>query len=181
MSRANAIVCACCAVLCAPVCRSQATRDAPGLVGYWPFDGHFRDLSGAAHDGESQTAGFAEGAKGRAATPTTTRIVVKSSPKLQLFPGIVIDCWVYFDRQPSSYIHLVHKEQEYQLRVDHPREGGQFAFFVYLEGWEPRIRAGRPEAGKWHHLVARWTGTEISLEVEGKVSSTKRVGRFVQT
>lgn len=160
---------------------ASSASQTPSLVGYWPLDGGFQDRSGAGHHGQGQDVGFARGVKGQSAAPTASRIVVPSSPKLQLFPGIVIDCWVYFDRQPDTYIHLVHKEQEYQLRVDHPREGGQFAFFMYLEGWEPRIRACRPEAGKWHHLVARWTGTEISLEVDGKVSSTKRVGRFVQT
>jgi hypothetical protein len=68
------------------------------------------------------------------------------------------------------------KNEEYQLRVDDQREGGRFSFFVYLDGWEPRVSSIAPRAGQWYHLVARWTGTEAILQVNGQKSSVKRLG-----
>ncbi|MGC3957548.1 MAG: hypothetical protein QM813_06195 [Verrucomicrobiota bacterium] len=45
---------------------------------------------------------------------------------------------------------IVIKNGEYQLRLESPKDGGVFAFFVNLDGWEPRVKsAERIEAGKW--------------------------------
>ena len=80
---------------------------------------------------------------------------------------MTIDGWVYFDDQPTGYQSLVIKGNEYQLRLDDQREGGRFSFFVYLDGWEPRVSTTVPVAGKWYHLTAKWTGTDVSLTVNG--------------
>ena len=98
------------------------------------------------------------------------------SPDLRLAPGLTIDCWVYFDEKPTGYQPIVIKGNEYQLRLDDQREGGRFSFFVYLDGWEPRVSTTVPVAGKWYHLTAKWTGTEISLTVNDERVSSERFG-----
>ena len=147
-----------------------------GTVGYWPFDSDLRDISGAGHHGEGEAMRFSEGEQGEALDLNWQRVQIPDSDDLHLAPGLTIDCWVYFEEKPKGYNQIVMKDKEYQLRVDGEREGGQFALFVYLNGWEPRVRGPVPEPGRWHHLVAQWTGTHISLEVDGKKSSAGRTG-----
>ncbi|MEW6360140.1 MAG: LamG-like jellyroll fold domain-containing protein [Planctomycetota bacterium] len=148
--------------------------DGAWLLGHWPFDGSLNDLSGNGHHGSGEAVQFVQGRQGQALRAAGPPVEIPDSPDLQLAPGLMIDCWVYFDKRPTEYIPIVMKDMEYQLRVDHAREGGYFAFFVHLDGWEPRVRSIAPEAGQWYHVTAKWTGIELSLEVNGKKTSISR-------
>jgi len=151
-------------------------------MGYWPFDGTLADASGRGHDARGAEARYAAGTKGQALDAGGRAVEMASHGDLQLAPGLVVDCWVYFDRRPDGYEQIVIKDKEYQLRVDASGEGGRFAFFVYLnEAWEPRICGPVPEAKTWYHLVAKWTGTHTVLEVNGERASTDRRGVPVAT
>lgn len=151
-------------------CRADETET------WWKFDGSLQDAAGK-HTSVAAAPKFAPGLNGQALDRGSGGITVQSTPDLQLAPGIVIDCHVRFDAKPLGYQEIVRKDKEYLLRVDDTAEGGYFAFFVYLAGaWEPRVRGPMPEQGRWHHLVARWSGTEISLEVDGVRSVGPRTG-----
>ncbi len=152
-----------------------------GLVGHWSFDDSLKDASPSNIDVQRDPATFVEGTRGRALDLHGDRAQIPASPVLNLAPGLTLDCWVYFDEKPTGYQHLLYKDEEYQLRVDAESEGGRFAFFVYLEGWEPRIRGPVPEPGVWYHIIARWTGSETSLEVNGRTVTTRRSGLPVPT
>lgn len=153
-----------------------------GLMGYWPFDGALTDASGCGHDAVGAEAKYAAGSKGQALDPAWKAVEVPSHADLQLNAGLALDCWVYFDKRPESYEQIILKDKEYQLRVDSPSEGGRFSFFVYVnDGWEPRVHGPQPEAGKWYHLVARWTGSQTELEVNGERQTVERRGLVVPT
>ncbi|MBI2300452.1 MAG: LamG domain-containing protein, partial [Armatimonadetes bacterium] len=138
----------------------------PGVMGYWPFDGTLADASGQGHDAAGDQPAFAAGHAARALDGQWTGVSIPDHPDLRLAPGLGIDTWVYFDKHATGYEVLVMKDQEYQLRVDGPNEGGRFSFFVHLAGgWEPRVSGSVPEAGKWYHLVATWTGSESILQI----------------
>ena len=145
------------------------------LVAHFPFDGNLQDTSGKTHQAAGQ-ARFAEGKLGQALKLNWEQVQVPDNPSLQLAPGLTIDCWVYFDDKPAGYQPFVIKNNEYQLRLDDQREGGRFSFFVYLDGWEPRVSTTVPVAGKWYHLTAKWAGTEISLTVNDERVSAERFG-----
>lgn len=168
------LLCAATVVILALTGRSADAAE-PGLVGYWPFDGSLADASGAGRDARGAGARFAPGHKGQALAPGGS-VVVPNEPDLALSPGLCLDCWVYWDQQPTGYQPMVLKDQEYQLRVDSPAEGGRFSFFVYLEGWEPRVSGTVPEPGRWYHVIARWSGTETVLEVNGERFAGPRRG-----
>jgi hypothetical protein len=164
------------------VLASGACAADDGLMGYWPFDGALTDASGRGHDATGTGARYAAGTRGQALDPNWQAVEIASHSDLQLAPGLVVDCWVYFDKRPEGYEQIVLKEKEYQLRVDAPGEGGRFALFVYLnDAWEPRVCETIPEGGKWYHVVAKWTGTETILEVNGEQSRTERRGMAVPT
>ena len=149
-------------------------------MGHWPFDGNLQDASGQGHDATG-AAQYAPGRDGQALAPNWHAVEVADAPELRLAPGLTIDCWVYWDERPTGYEQILLKEKEYQLRVDAPAEGGRFAFFVYLDGWEPRVCGPQPEPGQWYHLVASWSGTETRLQVNDAVYTTRRMGNLAPT
>ncbi|MEI6500402.1 MAG: glycoside hydrolase family 99-like domain-containing protein, partial [Armatimonadota bacterium] len=168
------------AAICVLASGARAADD--GLMGYWPFDGALTDASGRGHEAVGPQARYAEGTQGRALDPNWNPVAIASHADLQLTPGLVVDCWVYFDKRPENCEQIVLKDKEYQLRVDPLGEGGHFALFVYLnDAWEPRLSGPVPEAGKWYHLVAKWTGSETVLEVNGEQTRTERRGMAVPT
>ncbi|OIO99006.1 MAG: hypothetical protein AUJ96_20220 [Armatimonadetes bacterium CG2_30_66_41] len=141
-----------------------------------PFESSLNDASGKDHNAVGDNVKYAEGKQGQAVKLDWQTLQVPNSPDLQLAPGLTLDCWVYFDEKPTGYQQFVYKDSEYQLRLDDQREGGRFSFFVYLDGWEPRVSVGVPVAGKWYHLVAKWTGTEATLEVNDEKAAGPRIG-----
>lgn len=167
-------------VLSVTICLLFTARAVSGddfTIGYWPFDGHLQDVSGADLHAAGGTARFAAGVRGQSLEPQWNPIQINNTPALQLAEGLTLECSVYWDQQPRGYEQLVIKEREYQLRLDADREGGSFAFFVYLNGaWEPRVRGPVPEPGRWYHLRAGWNGNEISLEVNGEHTKAARRG-----
>ena len=151
------------------------------VIVHFPFDGDLTDAAGTVGAAEGP-ARFAEGRRGQSLDPQWKPLTVQSHPELNLAPGLVIDCWVYFDRPATGYQHIVLKDKEYQLRVDAESEGGRFAFFCYVNNsWESRVRTIAPEVGTWYHLVARWSGTEISLKTNGEKSVAPRTGVVLPT
>ena len=99
------------------------------------------------------------------------------SPELRPAPGLRIECWAKLEALGTSWQPLLIKEGAYQLRVDPPREGGQFSFFLHLGQWEPRVRSKTvAKVGVWYHLLAGWDGKEIWIDVDGQRVSQRRSG-----
>ncbi len=152
-----------------------------GLVGYWPFDGDLKDASGAGLNAVGDGARFAGGNRGQALDPQWNAVTIANTETLGLNVGLTVDCWVYWAEKPKGYQQIILKQNEYQLRVDDPSEGGRFAWFVYLNGWEPRVCGPVPKAGHWYHLVAKWTGSETILQVDDETFTAARQGVPVST
>jgi len=72
------------------------------------------------------------------------QVQVPDSRDLRLARRLTIDGWCTSTTGPTGYQPLVIKGNEYQLRLDDQREGGRFSFFVYLDGWEPRVSTTVP-------------------------------------
>lgn len=147
-------------------------------VAHWSFDGDLRDTSGWGRDLTVKEIAFVPGHSGQALKLEREPVQVPSSPELELAPGLRIECWVNFSELPNGYHPFVQKDGEYMLRVDPLSEGGQFSFFVHLNGsWEPRVRSGKPMTpGVWYHLIAQWDGEKSTLEVNGERESVSRSG-----
>ena len=104
-------------------------------------------------------------------------VQVASDPKLQLAPGFRLDCSVCFEKLPADGRQIAIKDGEYQLRLNSAKEGSRFAFFVNLDGWEPRVSSEEPVvAGKWYRLTAAWDGFALTLDVNGRRSRVTRSG-----
>ncbi|MEW6360316.1 MAG: LamG-like jellyroll fold domain-containing protein [Planctomycetota bacterium] len=147
-------------------------------VASWPFDGDLRDASGNGHDVSAEGARFAPGRCGQALQSGSEQVLVPSRPDLQLAPGLRIDCSVCFDNETTGCRHIVIKDGEYLLRVNPPKEGGQFAFFVNLDGsWEPHVDSDRrAKPGVWYRVIAKWDGISLTIEVNGEKSRVFRSG-----
>ena len=147
-------------------------------VAFWPFDGDLRDVSGHGHDFAAKGRTFAPVRGGQALQAGSAALSVSSNPDFQLAPGLRIDCSVLFNEVPSGITTIVAKEGEYQLRLDPQTEGGKLAFFVNLNGWEPRVRSECSiEPGVWYRITAQWNGLALTLDVNGERTDTLRSGK----
>ena len=81
---------------------SGARAADEGLMGYWPFDGALADASGRGHEAVSPQAKYAAGTKGQALDPNWHPVEIASHADLQLTPGLMVDCSVYFDKRPEN-------------------------------------------------------------------------------
>lgn len=155
---------------------SVPVAPASGTVASWSFDGTLADGGPGGHNGNAQRPAFVEGRSGQALDARGKPIAVPDHADLRLAPGLLIDCWVRFDQQPMSWQQIVAKDGEYQLRIDPASEGGRFSFFVHCGGWEPRVTGPIPDTNRWHHVIAQWSGTDITLNVDGQISKSARRG-----
>lgn len=146
-------------------------------VACWPFEGDVRDASGHGHDFAAQGRTYAPVPGGQALQASAGALSVPSAPDLQLAPGFRIDCSVLFKEVPKGITPIVIKDGEYQLRLDSQAEGGKLAFFVNLNGWEPRVCAERRvDTGTWYRVIAQWNGLALTLDVNGERSEVLRSG-----
>jgi hypothetical protein len=146
-------------------------------VGLWNFDGTLADRSGRGNDAFAAAPAFVPGHAGQGLQCSNVPIVIPDSPELRPAPGLKIDCWVKPSELGPSYQPILIKDRAYQIRIESPKEGAQFTFFLNLNGWEPRVRSKAPaKIGEWYHLVAAWDGKEISLEVNGDRTTIPRAG-----
>ncbi len=146
-------------------------------VGIWNFDGNLTDRSGRGNDAFATDISFEPGHADRGLRCDHKPVVVPDSPELRPAPGLRIECWVKLDSIGPSWKTLLAKPRAYLLRVDPPCEGGHFAFFLDINGLEPRVRSAMPvKVGVWYHVAAGWDGKEIWLDVDGQRTSVRRAG-----
>ncbi len=148
----------------------------PSGAAQWLFEGNLSDASGHGHD-LAGNAQFAPVEGGQALKVVSGPVQVASDPEVQLAPGLRLDCSVCFEKLPADGRQIAFKDGEYQLRLNPAKEGSRFAFFVNLDGWEPRVSSDEPvEAGKWYRLTAAWDGFALTLDVNGRRSRITRSG-----
>ena len=146
-------------------------------VAQWLFEGNLRDSSGHGYHLSGKEVAFVPVPGGQALNSGSRAVQVASNPDLQLAPGFRIDCSVYFEKLPSESRYIAIKNGEYQLRLNSPKQGGCFAFFVNLDGWEPRVCSEqRVVPGRWYRLTAGWDGFALTLDVNGQRSRVTRSG-----
>ena len=111
-------------------------------------------------------------------------------PRDDLRPGLRISARVHFDADPAEageQAILTRGDANalgsYILRVDGPKEGAQFSFFVNVDGRpEPRVSVPvKPRPGAWHDVAAGWDGTNAWLSVDGQTASRVRAPRSPKT
>ena len=104
-------------------------------------------------------------------------------PGDDLRPGLRIAARVRFDDEPGNAGTRTicsrggaNELGAYILRVDNPKEGGKFSFFVNVDGSpEPRISLPvKPKPGVWHDVAAGWDGTNAWISVDGQRASRVR-------
>jgi hypothetical protein len=158
-------------------CLSPLRAGEPAAVAQWSFDGDLRDGSGHGNDAYAAAPQFVAGHRGQGLSTGAAPAAVSDRAELRLAAGLRIDVWVKLGALPTNGLYFLEKESDYMLRVDPASEGGHFAFFVYLDGWEPRLRSPAPvQPGVWYHLVAGWDGKELSLRVNDAEVRAPRSG-----
>ncbi len=116
---------------------------------------------------------------------TRSRALVDSY-RYDLRPGMRLTCRVKFDVSAEEKGEMVvvrkghvNSPGAYLLRVDGPKEGVKFSFFVNHEGTpEPRVSVPvKPVPGEWYDVAAGWDGTNSWLTVNGQTATKRRLGQ----
>ncbi|MBT4817715.1 MAG: hypothetical protein HON70_18560, partial [Lentisphaerae bacterium] len=146
-------------------------------VARWLFEGDLQDISGNGHHLTGENAAFVP-VVGRQAVRTGAQpLGLPDTRDLQLAPGLRFDVSVRFEAAPTETRVILIKDDEYQLRVNPPHEGGDLGFFVQVDGWEPRARSDKKvEPGVWYRIMAQWDGETVTLDVNGKRSEAGHRG-----
>ena len=157
-----------------------AAPPAPGLVAYWRFDAATNalpDLSGHGHTAQlAHVKTVEDGGRTVLALDGTQKILVPSAPDLNLTRGFSVVARVKVTGALNR-LFIIHKDKQYQLRVDQEEEGGCLSFFPFVDGqWESRVRTLPPQPGAWYHLAATWDGAHAMLWVNGLPYSQTRQG-----
>ena len=174
-----ALALSCCAQQCLA---GETPATQPPAVAYWPFDGDLGDATGRGNDAYVAAPQFAEGQRGSALKLGGVATAAPDGVDLRLAPGLRLDCWVKLAELPPGGQEILVKRNEYLLRVNPASEGGQFSFFVYLDGWEPRVQSKVvPQVGTWYHVAAGWDGKVLSLEANGDRAQGERAGQPAAT
>ncbi len=166
--------------LCGAVVSAEPAPGDPGLVAYWRFDAATNalpDLSGHGHTAQlANVKAVVENGRTVLALDGTQKILVPSHPDLNLRRGFSMVAKVKLTGALDR-LFLIHKDRQYQLRVDQEEEGGSLSFFPFVDGqWESRVRSVPPQPGVWYHLVATWDGSQAMLWVNGLPHSQSRHG-----
>lgn len=144
----------------------------------WVFEKTLEDLSANKHTLMPDKATYAAVSGGFALDAATASYTTPSTPDLQLAAGLRIDCSVLFRELPTGIATILSKNNEYMLRVDPKKEGNKLSFFVFLNGWEPRVQTDFAiQTGVWYRISAHWDGTEAILDVNGIRNTVMRTGR----
>ncbi|MBP5321831.1 MAG: right-handed parallel beta-helix repeat-containing protein [Kiritimatiellae bacterium] len=108
------------------------------------------------------------------------------SYRCDLRPGLRITCRVKFDESPEEKGEMVIAQKgspnqagSFLLRVDGPKEGVKFSFFVNHDRTpEPRVSIPCPiKTGEWYDVAAGWDGTNSWLTVNGQTAKRRRPGK----
>jgi hypothetical protein len=109
-------------------------------------------------------------------------IPAEFDPVCDLAPGMEFSCRVRFAELKPSGANVVSRDGGfpggYFLRLDPALEGSRLSFFANLGGkLEPRASSQTPVgAGKWHSVRAGWDGTNLFIEVDGRIGRVRRQG-----
>ena len=107
------------------------------------------------------------------------------SYQFDLRPGLRVSCRVKFDApiEEQGEATILQKggansPGSFILRVDGPKEGVKFSFFVNLAGTpEPRVVVPvNPVPGEWYDVAAGWDGTNSWITVNGRTATRRRPG-----
>ncbi|MBQ9431913.1 MAG: right-handed parallel beta-helix repeat-containing protein [Kiritimatiellae bacterium] len=110
---------------------------------------------------------------------------IGDSYRYDLRPGLRVACRVRFDApiEEQGQATILQKggansPGSFILRVDGPKEGVKFSFFVNLAGTpEPRVFVPiKPVPGEWYEVAAGWDGTNSWITVNGQTATRRRPG-----
>jgi len=143
----------------------------------WDFDGTANPAGAALKLVEGRPSFTA--VEGRHALAAGSGLVWADAPALRLRPEMEFRCRFRIDKTREGTQTLAMKDGEYILRVDWEREGGHLSVFVQIEGkWEPRLRGPVVQPGTWYDVRAQWTGTKLTMDVNGESFSRRRAGKI---
>ena len=147
----------------------------PGLVGWWPGDGHYRDIV-ARNDGAIVNGGslFASGPYGMGFVFIQSRYMwVPDVAALRMDDAFTLSAWVYQVRDwLGPYAVIAGREGEYLLARG-PNGNIHYSIANTDPGWGWVDSGVRMERERWTKLALTYDGSAIRLYKNGQLAYTR--------
>lgn len=151
-------------------------RPAPGLAGYWSFDGPEEtiavDLSGHGRHGRGRSC-LVKGEFGQAiASRRGFHLVLPDAPDGTPRTALTLSVWFKLEDLKFTRLRtLIRKEGAYALRFDGERLGG----VLWLSGRVVRINMEKRDwrTDRWHHVALVFDGRAVRLFLDGEPAADR--------
>lgn len=152
------------------------------LIGHWPLDGNFKDVSGNNYDGtvSEQPLEFSKGKHGQAVDFRGASTINCGNVPLGTKGQLTVAVWVKPSRVEQAFAGFVQKQNaEYTERSfwmgQHPQDG----YFAWAQFTPPnakgtQLKSSKPvlSNGEWTHVAITMDGTYQRIYVNGKLETT---------
>lgn len=153
-----------------------------GLIGHWPLDGNFKDVSKNGYDGtvSEQPLEFTEGKHGQAADFRGASIINCGDVPLGTKGQLTVAVWVKPNRVEQAFAGFVQKQNtDYSERAfwmgQHPIDGHfAWAQFTPTDAKGTQLKTSKPvlKNNEWTHVAITMDGTYQRIYVNGKLDVT---------
>ena len=149
-----------------------------GLIGWWPGDGHYRDIAGG-HDGAIANASpiFTSSPYSMAMVFVGSNfLIVPPTPSLEMHNAFTLSAWVYIVRDwLNSFSVIAGREGEYLLARG-PNGNLQYSIANTNPGWGWVDTGIRLDRETWTKVALTYDGSEIRLYKNGQVLYIRTAG-----
>ncbi len=161
---------------------SPVDPGSENLVGYWPLNESYQDVTGNGYDAQSGSSViFDSGYSGSSVyfdgTDYASYLVCENSNNLDFENGLTISVWIKSSGQQDQWASVVTKGLQ-AWRLIRNSTGNSLSFHFNKSGGGEYQANGSIEVmdGQWHHVMAVYDGSELRLYIDGQLDASTAAG-----
>ena len=150
----------------------QGEPPTEGLMAHWRLDGNAKDGAAGRMHGRDYGAAFVNGRVGShsAKFGKGRYVLISNRPELNLLHPFSLTAWIYSEpgAKKGEVAPIITKGIEsWRLELGEDRDSVGFFLKDATTGIAAESQSGSIQAGKWHHVVASFTGKDLYLYLDG--------------
>ena len=144
-----------------------------GLVAYYPFNGNANDVSGNGNNGSPNNIAYAADRFGNSNAAASfagnsSSYIVINTTNLNLPYNFTVSVWINFQAGQGFEGPRIISTAGYEITTDLDPS----ARYVNLDGGTGLKSSNPVPAGVWNHIVGVWTSNQMTMYLNGVISSS---------